>query len=284
MRTMRIKKGMEMKIVNLIENTKGGRDCLFEHGLSFYVETKRHRLLVDTGASDAFIRNAGRLGIDLKKVDTVVISHGHYDHAGGVLAFAKQNSAARIWIQRLAKEAYYHRNERMEKYIGMDPGVKELPQIEWVDGNRRIDDEIFLFGGVCGRRLWPSGNRELAVKRGEEFYQDEFFHEQYVVLEEAEKKVLISGCAHNGILNILDTFREICGRDPDVVISGFHMRKKSGYGKEDLELAENTALELKRLNTRFYTGHCTGEIPYQAMKNVMGEQLQYVHSGDEILL
>ena len=77
--------GVEMRIINLIENTKGSMDCLFEHGLSFYAETGKHRLLVDTGAGDAFIQNAARLGVDLEQVDMVVLSHGHYDHAGRVL-------------------------------------------------------------------------------------------------------------------------------------------------------------------------------------------------------
>ena len=72
-----------MRIVNLIENTKGAEGCLYEHGLSFYIETEKHKLLADTGASDAFLANAGRLGIDLRQVEHVVISHGHYDHAGG---------------------------------------------------------------------------------------------------------------------------------------------------------------------------------------------------------
>lgn len=272
-----------MRIINLIENTQGSEGCLIEHGLSFYIETKNHRILVDTGASEAFLTNAGILGIDLGKVDMVMISHGHYDHAGGILAFAQRYPDVKIWIQRLAREAYYHKNERMEKYIGMDPRIKELPQIEWVEGNRRIDDEIFLFGGVTGKRLWPCGNRELKIRRGEEFDQDEFLHEQYVVLEEEGKRVLISGCAHNGILNILDTFRRIYGKDPEAVISGFHMKKKADYSKEELELIGSTALELKRMDTRFFTGHCTGEIPYQVMREVMGEQLTYVHSGDEIL-
>lgn len=273
-----------MRIVNLIENTEGRAGCIFEHGLSFYIETKKHRILADTGASDAFMANAGVLGIDLGRVDAVIISHGHYDHAGGILAFAGRYPDVKIWMRSLAGEACYHKNERMEKYIGIDPRVKDLPQIEWLEENRRIDDEIFLFGGVTGRELWPCGNRELKIKRGEEFVQDEFLHEQYLVLEEGGKRILISGCAHNGILNILAVFREIYGEDPDAVISGFHMKKKSDYSKEDLELARNTALELRRLDTRFFTGHCTGEIPCQVMREVMGEQLTYVHSGEEILL
>ncbi len=84
-----------MKIVNLIENTKGDKECLFEHGLSFYVETANHKLLVDTGATGAFMENADKLGVDLSQVDTLILSHGHYDHAGGGFKFCKSKSQSR---------------------------------------------------------------------------------------------------------------------------------------------------------------------------------------------
>lgn len=273
-----------MKIINLIENTTGAEGCLCEHGLSFYIETGKHKLLADTGASEAFLTNAELLGIDLRQVDTVILSHGHYDHGGGLAAFAGLNPHARIWMHSLAGEAYYHKNGSMEKYIGIASQAKALPQIQRVEGDRRIDEELFLFGHVTGRRLWPEGNRELMRKEGETFLQDEFLHEQYLVVEEDGRRVLVSGCAHNGILNILDRYREIFGDVPEAVISGFHMSRKSGYREQDMALIQETARELKTMNTRFYTGHCTGEIPYQVMKEVMGEQLQYVHSGEEICL
>lgn len=177
-----------MRIVNLIENTEGKNHCLFEHGLSFYIETKRHKLLVDTGASNAFLKNASLLGIDLKQVDLVILSHGHYDHAGGILGFAEQNPNAAIYVQHLAGEEYYHKSASTEKYIGIDPKIKELPQLKWIDGNKRIDEELFLFSGVSGRRLWPLGNLELKIKKGQDFSQDEFLHEQYLVIEEGAKK------------------------------------------------------------------------------------------------
>ena len=75
-----------MRIINLMENTKGAEGCVWEHGLSFYIETKKHKLLADTGASEAFLKNAVVLGIDLRRVDTVILSHGHYDHGGGLAA------------------------------------------------------------------------------------------------------------------------------------------------------------------------------------------------------
>ncbi len=273
-----------MKIINLMENTLGANNCLYEHGLSFYIETEHHKLLVDTGASNAFLTNAETLGIDLTQVDTVILSHGHYDHAGGILGFAELNSSANIWIQKSAIDAYYHVNDKIEKYIGIDPEIQKLPQVKWIEGNNKIDEELFVFSGVTGRRLWPSGNLELKVKQGDEFVQDTFQHEQYLVIDEGDKRILISGCAHNGILNILEAYRDIYEAEPDIVISGFHMQKKDGYSEADLEAVKETARELMKYRTRFYTGHCTGEVPFQLLKDIMGEQLIYVRSGDEICM
>ena len=88
-----------MRIVTLIENTPGDPRCACEHGLSLYLETHDHRLLMDTGSTGAFADNAEALGIDLTRVDTVVLSHGHYDHAGGLLRFAALNPGAPIYLQ-----------------------------------------------------------------------------------------------------------------------------------------------------------------------------------------
>ena len=270
------------KIINLIENTEGKNQCLYEHGLSFYIETEKHKILVDTGASDAFLWNAKKLGVDIKEIDTVILSHGHYDHAGGILAFARENPSATIYMQDTAGREYYHKNDTMEKYIGIDPRIMELPQVVKLCKNYRIDEELSLFSGVTGRKLWPLGNKELMIKKEGSFEQDEFAHEQYLVVETKNRKILISGCAHNGILNILEEYKKLYGTEPDIVISGFHMQKKNGYTEEDIENIQQIAKELKQRNTIFYTGHCTGELPFALMKNYMKDQLVYIHSGDEI--
>ena len=272
-----------MRIVNLIENTPGAEGCLYEHGLSFYIETKNHKLLVDTGASDAFIHNAKVLGVDLTKVDTVILSHGHYDHYGGILSFVAMNPTAKIYMQQNAAGEYYHKDETVEKYIGIDQEIKHLPQVVWVDGDCKIDDELELFSNVTGRRLWPQGNMELKELMDGAFLQDEFSHEQYLVITDGDKKLLVSGCAHNGVLNILEKYRELYGDHPYAMISGFHMRKKSDYTDEDIAVMEETARELCDTDTVFYTGHCTGEYPFEVMKKILGEQLIYVHSGEEIV-
>lgn len=272
-----------MKIINLIENIQGKQGVLFEHGLSYYIETENHKLLVDCGQTAAFMENAKVLGVDLKKVDTVILSHGHYDHSGGILSFAELNSEAAVYLQKAAVLPYYHKTEEEERYIGIDPKIGELTQINPVDGDYQIDGELKLFSDVQGRVLWPKGNLELKRKEGDTFMQDMFDHEQYLVITENDKNILFSGCAHNGILNILTHYYQLYGSYPHAVVSGFHMKKKE-YTAEDDMLITETAKRLMSLPTMFYTGHCTGEYAFDMMKKIMGEQLIYVHSGDTVII
>ncbi len=271
-----------MKIINLIEDTAGADGFLYEHGLSFYIETAHHKVLLDTGATDAFLWNAEKKGIDLGKVDIVVISHGHYDHTGGLTAFAKQNPNAVIYIHKHAVGAFYNLKNGGTKYIGMDSAVASLSGVVFLEGNVKIDEELSIFTGVTGRTLWPRGNEVLKKKCGDAFLQDEFEHEQYLVISEGDRKVLLSGCAHNGILNILKTYREIYGGEPNVVISGFHTTKPA-YTEEDDAIIRETANALAKTNTIYYSGHCTGEHPMQILKRIMGEKLIALHSADELI-
>ena len=80
----------------------------------------------------------------------------------------------------------------------------------------------------------------------------------------------------------MDRYCELFGEEPDFVISGFHMMKKGSYSDEEINMIIDTALALRQYKTVFYTGHCTGVEPYNAMKKLMGDRLRYVHSGDEI--
>ena len=273
-----------MKILNLIENTEGVPGCLFEHGLCFYVETEKHRLLMDLGPSASVLENAVRLGVDLKTVDTVILSHGHDDHGGGILPFAKLNPNAKIYLQESAFGEYYAARDYKPDpdYIGLAPEIRALPQVVPVRGNLKIDEELFLFSGLKGKRDLPVSNGNLRKKEGGRLVPDDFVHEQCLVITERNRHVLFSGCAHNGILNILDRFEELFGGAPDVVISGFHMMKKSAYTEKEQNVICSTAEKLKEYPTMFYTCHCTGLPAYDMMKEIMGGKIAYVHCGESV--
>ncbi len=269
-----------MKIITLIENSSGTEGCGFEHGLSFYIETEHHKLLMDTGASDTFLYNAQQLDIDLTAVDSVFLSHGHYDHAGGIMAFSQINPTAKIYMQRTASGPFYHD----ERYIGIDVRIPSLPQTVLLDGDLQLDEELALFTNITGRRFWSKGNLILKRMVNDVPVQDAFEHEQCLVITDGTCKILLSGCAHNGILNVLDKYRTLYGSLPQLVISGFHMMKKTEYTPEELDIIHQTAQELSQMqDTTFYTGHCTGETAFALMKEIMGQQLHALHTGLQIL-
>ncbi len=270
-----------MKIINLIEDTQGC-GCRYEHGLSFYIETKKHKLLFDTGATGAFLENAKQLGIDLTEIDTVILSHGHYDHTGGVLDFAKINPKANIYMQVSAGDDYFHLDQRGNRYIGINKEILNLSQLRCLNGDARLDDELFLFANITGMRFRAKGNLELKKKIGESYITDKFEHEQCLVIEAENGKVLISGCAHNGILNILERYHEFYEDAPILVISGFHLTQKSPYTDDEIEAIKELARELKETKTVYYSGHCTGKKAFDIMKEVMGEKLKEIHSGDTL--
>lgn len=265
-----------MKIITLVENTTQNPALIAEHGLSIYIETANHKLLLDAGSTDALLHNAEILGIDLTQADTLILSHGHYDHSGGILPFVCKNPHAQIYMQRKALDDYYHG----ERYIGIDKGIARLPQVHLLDGDFKIDTELSLFTNVTGRRHWPKGNIGLTRRMNGYDTQDSFDHEQCLVISDGDEKILLSGCAHNGILNILDHYRVLYNSLPNVVISGFHMMKKTcNYTEEESALITRTAEELCQLNIKFYTGHCTGQPAYDMMKPIMKDKLQPIYAG-----
>ena len=273
-----------MRIVNLIENTEGVEGCLAQHGLAFYIETKKHRILMDAGPSDAILSNAEKLGINLTDVDIVILSHGHYDHSGGIIPFTGINTGAKIYMQRTALADYYAYDgpQKGYHYIGIDKEIGKLSQVILVDGDLKIDEELSLFSGIGKRYRIPETNARLKEQKEGGYVQDEFAHEQCLVVREGGRTVLFSGCAHNGILNILEHYQNLYGKAPDMVISGFHMMKKEQYTDRELEDMIKTAKLLSKYPTGFYTCHCTGLPAYEVMKKYMGDKLEYVHTGEEI--
>ena len=275
-----------MRIVNLIENTEGKSGCVYEHGLSFYIETEKHKVLLDLGQTGNSLRNARLLGIDLTAVDTVVLSHGHYDHSGGIMPFSGINDKAAVYMQESAGGEFYADDGKTAagdryRYIGIDKDILKLPQVIRISGDHVIDDELELFTIKKRTHMLPFTNKRLLVRKSDGFVSDDFGHEHYLVIKENGRSVLISGCAHNGILSILDAYKEKYGKHPDIVISGFHLMVKREYREDELEEVRAIAEELKNYHSKFFTCHCTGLFAFEEMKKIMGDRLEYVHSGEE---
>lgn len=274
-----------MKITALIENTGRDENYYTEHGLSLYAETSEEIILFDTGSSGNFALNAKILGKDLSAVDFAVISHGHYDHGDGLSAFFEQNAEALVYIQESAFEKHYSAKANgTKKYNGLREDYASNCRFVKVNGDRKISDKIEIFSKVRGNRLMPISNENLYVLKNEEYLQDDFCHEQNLVLREKDKLVLITGCAHKGIVNILESFKEKYKVYPTHVVGGFHLFTDNICDNKYVDILHKTGLALKGMKTTFYTCHCTGKESFESLKDLMGSSLHYLCTGEEITI
>ena len=243
-----------INITALVENTTSDERLDKEHGLSLYIEALGHRILFDMGQTDLFARNAEALGIDLAGVDLAVLSHGHYDHGGGLARFLELNQTAPVYLNQHAFEPHYHGEER---YIGLDTALAASPRLRFVGDREEIAPGLTLAtcNGLPKRE--DLGSFGLTVEEDGAFRPEDFRHEHYLLIEDAGRRVLISGCSHKGILNIVDWFRPL-----DDALAGY-ARQLSAYG------------------TDFYTCHCTGRKQYAFMKEYM-DHLAYLSTGQTI--
>lgn len=258
-----------MTITSLIENITEKDNLKTEHGLSLYIETAEKKILFDMGQGTGFAENAEALNIDLKSVDLAILSHGHYDHGGGLETFLKLNSTAPVYVQKDAFRLYY---SATEKYIGLDPSLKNNPRIIFTDEPFSLSPTLTLFPAQEVSNAFPSSSGDLKEKKGSAFVPDDFRHEQYLLIEENNNRVLISGCSHKGIHNIMEKF------SPRTLIGGFHFFRLT----EDEHLAAQ-ARALSQFNTDFYTCHCTGTSQFDFMRQYM-PRLEYFSCGQKITI
>lgn len=273
-----------MEITVLVENTTINSDIKPKHGLSLYIETKKHKMLVDVGKNDLFLKNAAQLGIDIAAVDTLIITHGHSDHGGGLKYFFEANKTAKVYVQESAFDSHYASFLGIVKAnVGLDEKLKMHPQIILVRGDMKIDDELFLITNPASNKLKPKFNKPLFEKREGKIIRDEFMHEQSLVISD-EKIVLVGGCAHRGIINILEDAEAKIGKPVDVCISGFHLFNPLSKMTESKDVLKAFASELMAKNTAFFTCHCTGLKAYDILKKEMNNTLGYLASGQKIEL
>lgn len=266
-----------MTITSLLENTAARAGIAAEHGLSLYVETANRRILFDMGQTDLFARNAEALGIDLSRVDLAILSHGHYDHGGGLAAFLEINQTAPVYLTEAAFLPHYNGTQ---KYIGLDTSLGDHPRLRVVSGDLSLGDGLTLLSPNGRTRNHSLGAFGLTERVGDVFVPDDFRHEQYLLIEElieeslseAGRRVLISGCSHAGILDIVEWF------EPDVLVGGFHVSKMA-LGEELTALGEALAAH----GTTYYTCHCTGMEQYAFLQKRM-PRLGYLAGGETVIL
>ena len=258
-----------MKITALSENTSNKESIGAEHGLSLYIEACGKKILFDFGASDLFFKNASVLGIDLADVDFAVLSHGHGDHGGGLGEFLRVNSRAPVYVHPHALEPHY--NAKGE-YIGLEPSLKGEKRLIFVENTQIIDTGLSIFNcNHLNSIVLPDPTGHTKMVDGKRII-DDYTHEQYLLIEENSKRVLISGCSHKGIINIMEWVK------PTHLIGGFHFSRLP-LDERLLEYADR----LNEYDTNYYTCHCTGMEQYAFLRGQM-PRLRYLAGGETVIL
>ena len=269
-----------MKWTVLSDNRTQNPSLETEHGLSILLETDKHCILLDTGASDVFIRNAERLrvgalagmkmGTDLSTVDYVFISHGHSDHAGGLKHLMEINDKAKIIVSPDALKGRFFSKRRYLHSITTEwPNIPQ-ERLLTIEHSESIDNDIFILAHIPQIHSMPEGNQYLFVENSDGSYvNDDFRHELALYTD----GLLFTGCAHSGLENILAA----CPWPVHTVIGGFHLLDGQETEEDLAALAQR--LKAKYPETLFYTSHCTGDSVFANLHQVMGDKIHAFSCG-----
>ncbi|MCU0858566.1 MAG: MBL fold metallo-hydrolase [Pontiellaceae bacterium] len=245
-------------ITVLVENTAGGRGLIAEHGLSFLIDTGRNKILFDTGQGLALRYNVDQLRIDLKTVDAVVLSHGHYDHTGGLAFALNRMNSPRVYAHPQAFNPKYARNpDGTGREIGIAARDKitagELAKVVSVENKTEISPGFYLTGPIPRTTDFEDTGGAF-FKDPECRIPDDLPDDQAAFIETKDGTVVILGCAHSGVINTLRYIHSLTGSRPiHTVIGGMHLLNASQTRMDQ------TIAELRRFNIRqLFPCHCTG--------------------------
>ncbi|MBV1819238.1 MBL fold metallo-hydrolase [Clostridium cochlearium] len=279
-----------MKVVTLIENTSKDNDLFKEHGLSLYIEKGNKKILMDIGKSNKVIENAKKLNVDIEDIDMVILSHGHYDHGGGLLDFLKINRKAKVYLKKETKQDMYSCYGENKRYIGLDKSIFEdySHRLIFIDKFTEIYKDVFIITDIKKEDTMPQGNQSLYIKNGETYENDNFQHELILAIREEEGIVIFTGCAHSGILNMIKTVKKIFQEEKiKAIVGGFHLMIMSldrnvSYDNQQIKRIAEKILEEDI--EKVYTGHCTGEQGYIYLKTILEDKIDYIYTGKKIYL
>lgn len=278
-----------MKITTLVENNlyssqkEVSKNLGSQHGLSLYIETADKKILFDTGKDDLFYRNAQVLGVDIGRVDYLVLSHAHYDHIGGLDKFLEINKSAKIIVNRGAQGEIYSKRLGFYKYIGIKNELLQnnIERFILVEKEFKLDKNISFIMNTHHEGAPLKGNSHLYKKSKEGYVLDDFSHELIMVIEEIKDQLVVfTGCSHGGILNMVKSVKDrYPNKKIEGLIGGFHLQNNITKNlAEPRERVINIGEKLRNI-PHIYTGHCTGKKGFGVLKEVLGRQIEEFNTG-----
>lgn len=240
-----------MKFTMLTENRNCDNNCINEDGLSIYIEINNNKLLLDSGITDAFLRNSKILGINLDEVNTIVLSHGHWDHGNGL----KYINTKKTLI--LHPECYTERYSlrRNMAFAGINETREELlKKFELIETKEsyKIFENVWFLGQIDRKFEVPVKNLPTVLKNEEiDYLKDDCGG---IVVKLDKGIIVFSSCSHSGVNNIVEQAKKITEEDRVVaVVGGFHLKTIDPYTQEIVQYFKDNNIE------RAYMGHCTSD-------------------------
>jgi 7,8-dihydropterin-6-yl-methyl-4-(beta-D-ribofuranosyl)aminobenzene 5'-phosphate synthase len=274
-----------MLVTTLVENSPGNDGLRSEHGLSLGLSLPGREVLFDAGPSSAIAGNAHSLGYDLGRVDLAILSHGHYDHGGGLEAFFEANPEAPLYLREGAGGDFYAVRNLDSRYIGLDKGMLErnADRLRWIKDSVSLGQDLHIITSFPRLYARPGGNSTLMVKIGDHLFPDAFDHELALVTKEQDGITIFTGCGHSGVLNMVSA---AVSKFPQeiikAVVGGFHLisdPRHAGISCSSMEVRE-IGNGLVRLGCRrIYGGHCTGNEASDILTDELGDIYHKLHAG-----
>lgn len=250
-----------LKVTVLVENSVEAiypTGLLAEHGLSLYIEFRDKKILFDTGQTDILIRNARVLEIDLKKLDAIVLSHGHYDHTGGLKALLEYlQKPIKIFAHPDVFLGHYYCRNGKYTYIGI-PYKRELLEslgAEFVLTKEPIEifPDFFVSGEVPRHTPFEKIDKKMVFATKHGFSPDPILDDLSIFIKTDEGVLVLLGCAHAGLINILEYAKSLTRKEVVGIIGGTHLISATARQlKETLKYLDNLYLKF------FSPIHCTG--------------------------
>lgn len=256
----------------LLENTTISKEFRNRHGLSLAIQRDDRTLLLDVGPDRRFLHNAPRLGVDVARAETLLLSHHHVDHTGGLDHFCAANEAAPVHLFGDTSVSLYARVlQALRVPIGLRCSRASRARIVEHQDDVAIDERTHFLRHTRRTSPMPSLNVNLLMREQGTIRPDDFRHEGVLVLLDGDEMVLFNSCSHNGVINSIET---ALARFPDsrirAYVGGFHFRDPISRRTEKPEALEAFADHFATNDIRLYTGHCTGEKVITHLQGALG--------------